>query len=348
MDTGAVYVGLDYHQSSIQVCVVGADGGVLRNRSVPNTMGDVARVVSGLGTIGAVTIGACCGAADLAETLRRDAGWPVELAHAGYVQRMKGNPDKSDYTDARLLAELGRTGFVPRVWLAPRPIRELRGLVTYRQQLVNERRAVKTRLLAVLREHRARPDEPLRRWSRAWLGWLETTAALGEHPRWIIQRHLEHLERLTLDILSVEARLSAATKGDPVVKKLLEQRGIGPVTAWMLRAHVGWFDRFRTGKQLARHCGLTPCNASSGTKQRDAGMVRGGDPYLKAVLIEAAHRLKRLEPRWAAFAAKLRRRGKPSGVLTVAIANRWVRRLFHEMKGMGPAPAPGQEVKAAA
>ncbi len=334
-----VYVGLDYHQDSIQVCAVDASGRIVRNRSVPNTLMHVTQAVSGLGAIGAATIEACCGAADLAETLRRDAGWPVELAHAGYVQRMKGNPDKSDYTDARLLADLGRTGFVPRVWLAPRPIRELRGLVTYRQQLVNERRAVKTRLLAVLREHRVRPSEPMRRWTKPWRCWLETTADLGEHPRWVVQRHLDHLDRLGTELKTAEARLTGTTTGDPVVERLLEQRGIGPVTAWMLRAHVGWFDRFRTGKQLARHCGLTPCNASSGTKQGDAGMVRGGDPYLKATLIEAAHRLKRLEPRWAAFAAKLRRRGKPSGVVTVAIANRWVRRLFHEMKGFGPAQA---------
>lgn len=44
------------------------------------------------------------GAADLAAELVQRAGWPVALAHAGYVARIKQGPDKTDFSDARLLA----------------------------------------------------------------------------------------------------------------------------------------------------------------------------------------------------------------------------------------------------
>ena len=47
-------------------------------------------------------------------------------------------------------------------------------------------------------------------------------------------------------------------------------------------------DRFRNGKQLARYCGLTPCNRSSGDREADAGLVRQANPELRRVLIEAA------------------------------------------------------------
>jgi transposase len=344
MEPGTVYVGLDYHQHSVQVCVVDAAGRVLRNRSVGNSVCEVSAAVRGLGTIGRATIEACCGAADLAERLRAEACWPVDLAHAGYVHRMKGNPDKTDYTDARLLADLCRTGYVPKVWLAPAPIRELRGLVSYRQQLVRERRAVKVRLLSVLREHRVPQPADLRRWGKGWLTWVRTVEGVGEHGRWIIDRHLEHLTRLGVDIAAAEERLGKATAEDPVVVKLLEQPGVGPVTAWMLRAHIGWFDRFRSGKQLARYCGLSPCNASSGDKRGDAGVIRAGDRELKAVLVEAGHRLARLEERWKSLANKLRKKGKPGSVVAVAVANRWMRWLYHQMKeitaaGVGPAAA---------
>lgn len=344
MEQRTVYVGLDYHQHSVQVCVVDGAGRVLRNKSVGNSVLEVGGVVSGLGSIGRVTMEACCGSADLAEELRREAKWPVELAHPGFVSRMKSNPDKSDYTDARMLAELGRAGFVPPVWLPPAPIRELRTLVGYRQQLVNEKRATKVRLLAVLREHRVQHPSQIRRWTRTWMTWVKVVEGVGEHGRWIIDRHLAHLERLGEDIKLAEARLTEATREDPVVKKLLEQPGIGVVTAWMMRAQIGWFDRFRTGKQLARYCGLTPRNASSGKRQGDGGMIRTGDPFLKAVLIEAAHRLARLDEHWRSLAGKLRNKGKPGSVVAVAIANRWVRKLYHEMKELR---AP-QEVTAAA
>lgn len=344
MEPGTVSVGLDYHQHSVQVCVLDAAGRVLRNRSVGNSVAEVGGVVRGLGTIGRVTIEACCGSADLAEALRREVRWPVELAHPGFVNRMKSNPDKSDYTDARMLAELGRAGFVPRVWLPPAPIRELRSLVGYRQQLVNEKRATKARLLAVLREHRVQHPQQIRRWTRAWMTWVRTVPGVGEQGRWVIDRHLLGLERLVEDIRVAEQRLAEATRDDPVVHKLLEQPGIGKVTAWMMRAHIGWFDRFKTGKQLARYCGLSPRNASSGKRQGDGGMIRAGDPYLKAVLIEAAHRLVRLDEHWKSLATRLKKKGKPGSVVAVAIANRWIRKLYHEMKGLR---APG-EVTAAA
>ena len=50
------------------------------------------------------------------------------------------------------------------------------------------------------------------------------------------------------------------------------------------------------------------------------------------LVIEAAHRLIRCEERWTALAAKLSSRGKPAGVVIAAVANRWIRWLFHQMQ----------------
>ena len=75
-------------------------------------------------------------------------------------------------------------------------------------------------------------------------------------------------------------------------------KGTGLVTAVTIRAEIGRFDRFRTGKQLAHFCGLSPRNASSGPRQADAGLIRTGNPEFRAVLIETAHRLMRFEERW--------------------------------------------------
>jgi hypothetical protein len=46
--------------------------------------------------------------------------------------------------------------------------------------------------------------------------------------------------------------------------------------------------RFRTGKQSAGHCGLMPCNRSSGAREADAGLIRAANPELRRALIEAA------------------------------------------------------------
>ena len=90
--------------------------------------------------------------------------------------------------------------------------------------------------------------------------------------------------------------------------------------------------RSRTGKQAARFCGLTPRNASSGQRQADAGLIKAGNPQLRATLVEAAHRLIRYEARWKKLASDMRARGKAGSLVAAAVANRWVRWLYHQMQ----------------
>ena len=342
MVTLAVFVGLDYHDRSVQVCVLDSRGTVLANRSVENSSEAIGQVVHGHGRQVHAAVEACNGSADLADELVQRFGWSVDLAHAGYVARIKQNPDKTDYSDARLLADLERVGYLPKVWLAPEEVRELRRLVRYRQQLAKERRDVKLRVGALLREQRLPQPTTCTKWSVAWLKWLEATQELSAQGRWIVDQHLRRLRELFFAIRTVEARLREVTASDPQVQALMAMRGVGLITAVTMRAEIGRFDRFRTGKQLARFCGLSPRNASSGQRQADAGLIKAGNPQLRTVLIEAAHRLMRYDPRYRALGQQMRQRGKPGSVVAAAVANRWMRSLHHVMRPWGSGqPATG-------
>ena len=330
-----VFVGLDYHAESVQVCVLGEDGKMLANQCCRNDWRAVAAAVRqkcGRGAKVQAAIESCCGAADLADELIAKAHWSIDLAHPGYVARLKQSPDKTDFSDARLLADLERVGYLPRVWLAPEEVRELRRLVRYRQALAKERKNLKLQIGATLRESRQKAPETINSWTKAWLDWLTNRAELSPNSRLITRCRLQRLAALAKEIRAVERLLAEQTTNDPLVQKLMTLAGIGLITAVTLRAEIGRFDRFRTGKQLARFCGLTPRNASSGQKQADAGLIKAGNPQLRTVLVEAAHRLMRHDQRWTRLAGQLRLRGKPVSVVTAAIANRWVRWLFHQMQ----------------
>jgi transposase len=322
MSKVTVFVGLDYHKDSVQVCVMDPAGRVRANRSCPNDANALATTVAFFGEDVRGAIEACTGSADLADELVERHGRDLDLAHPGYVARMKQGPDKSDYSDARMLADLVRVGYLPRVWLAPQDVRQLRTTVRYRQQRVNQRRATKLRVTALVREARLVEPKGSRRWGPTWLAWLATAQGLGSEAWFVVACHLAELRRLDEQLAAVEVRLAAVTAEDPVVRRLVAMRGVGMVTAWALRAEIGRFDRFRTGKPLARYCGLTPRNASSGQRPADAGLIKAGSERLRAVLIEAAHRLIRFDPRWAQLAAKLRGAGKP-GSVAAAVADRW-------------------------
>jgi transposase len=329
MESLAVHVGLDYHSAAVQVCVLDGMGRVLGNDSCPNDWQAIRTFAERRGRVADAAIEASTGAADLADELVQRAGWSVSLAHPGYVNRMKQSPDKHDFGDSRMLADLTRVGYLPRVWLAPQALRELRRLTRYRQQLADERRSVKLRIGALLRDHRL--TGPGRRWTKGWVAWARNLAALPSESRWIMDRHFSRLQRLADDVGAADQRLEAITRNDPVVQKLLTLKGIGPVTAWTLRAEIGDFRRFRSGKQLSRFCGLSPRNASSGARQADAGLIQAGSPALRMTVIEAAHRLARCEPRWRELHGRLRAAGKSGSVTAAAIANRWMRWLHHEM-----------------
>lgn len=339
MSSVPVFVGLDYHQDAVQVCVVNGEGCTLFNRSVANELAEIERAATRYGRPRRIAIEACCGAADLAERLSVERGLPIELAHPGYVNRLKRSPDKTDLGDAQLLADLTRVNYLPAVWLAPRNIRELRRLMRHRCQLVRRRKDVKLRIRGLLRENRI--ERPLgRAWTKVWLAWLTREAPLSTSDRWIVDDCLAEVNSLSTRIQAVEKRIRQVIEDDPIVARLLALPGVGLVTAATLRAEVGRFERFDTGKQLARFCGVTPRNASSGARQADAGLIRAGNPELRTVLIELAHRLVRgLDPRWAQLAAGLLRRGKPKNVVIGAVANRWVRWLHHELRREALAPA---------
>jgi transposase len=276
-------------------------------------------------------IESCTGAAHLADQLVERAGFSVSLAHPGIVSRMKQNRDKTDRADAWVLADLERVGYLPRVWLAPPELRDLRRLVRHRHHIVEERRNIKLRVRALLRDHRVKVAVEVGAWTKKWLEHVKQLE-LGGDSDWILQRQLQSLARLDGELREAEKRLEERVAGDAIVQKLLKEKGIGLITAATMRAEIGRFDRFRTGKQLAHFCGLSPRNHSSGQRQADAGVSKTGNPQLRAVLVEAAQRLIRYDEHWMQLAQRLRREGKHTCVIVAAVANRYMRRLFHDMQ----------------
>lgn len=343
MEMVPVYVGLDYHSDTIRVCVMTTDGEELLNRSVLSDVGSVSEAVrtclerkkqhhgkeAPAVIVEGVAIEACTGSADFATRLIAATEWTVRLAHAGAVHRLKQGPDKTDHGDAWHLANLIRVNYLPEVWLADETTRELRHLVRHRQALMADAKNVKLRVRALLKENGVAETCRARAWTKTWRAWL-AEVKLPEHSQWILQQQLAWLQQLQQRIKEVEQRMMETTSDDALVQKLLEQQGVGLVTALLLRAIVGRFDRFKSGKQLSHYCGVTPRNASSGKRQADAGLVTTGHPDLRAVLIQLAKRLPRHVPHWREFKARLGRR-KPANVVSAAIANRWLRRLYHDM-----------------
>jgi hypothetical protein len=63
-------------------------------------------------------------------------------------------------------------------------------------------------------------------------------------------------------------------------------------------------------------------------------LVKASSPELRRVLIETGQRLVNHTETWSEFAGRMRERGKPRSLIVAAVANRWLRKLYHELKSL--------------
>jgi transposase len=234
---------------------------------------------------------------------------------------------KTDKTDARILADLLRTGALPKaVWQIPRDTHELREKMRMRWSLVRQRTALVLRARSMLASvgitlgkralmSEATWDRLMRRKSLP----SELKALLG-----ILHRTIQDM---TQAIAEVEA-LYASQLEDPVVKRLQQIPGVGPIVALTTVASLGTPTRFKDSRAAAAYTGLIPSERSSGERHRRGHITKQGPSELRRVWIQAANAALRMPAhpvgRWSN--RLIHRRGR--GVAIVALARRLFRWAF--------------------
>lgn len=80
---------------------------------------------------------------------------------------------------------------------------------------------------------------------------------------------------------------------DPIAQRLLQLRGVGPLTASALVGALGNGKSFSKGRDFAASLGLTPRQHSTGGKERLLGISKRGDGYLRKLLVHGARAVLR-------------------------------------------------------
>ena len=140
----------------------------------------------------------------------------------------------------------------------------------------------------------------------------------------------EDLRYLDDRIAALDERIARCVSHDPVARRLLELRGVGPLTASALAGALGDGKWFAKGRDFAASIGLTPRQHSTGGKDRLLGISKRGDAYLRKLLVHGAravlrhakdpHRDDGLSQWLQAMTAR-----KHPNVVSVALANKTAR-----------------------
>ena len=133
-------------------------------------------------------------------------------------------------------------------------------------------------------------------WTVKFSSWLKTIHFESEYLTYSFEEYLSEATRQIQRLSLLDKKLKELEDDKEIrdgVKKLKCICGIDTVTAVSLVAETGDFDRFRAAKNFASYTGLCPGRHSSGLTNRDTGITKQGNNYLRRLLIEAAKSIKR-------------------------------------------------------
>lgn len=138
---------------------------------------------------------------------------------------------------------------------------------------------------------------------------------------------IDQLRTVQGEIKKVEATIVDWHRSNEASRRLATIPGIGPITASAIAATVPDASLFKSARQFAAWVGLTPKAHSSGGKDRQAGISKQGDGYIRRLLVTGATAVIRFARQGNAvksWAEALLER-KPARVVTVALANKMAR-----------------------
>jgi transposase len=145
----------------------------------------------------------------------------------------------------------------------------------------------------------------------------------GSHQRFMVAQQLAHLDSLDAAIARVSTEVAERVREDePAIAHLDTIPGVGRYVAEALVAEIGTdMTRFPGANHLASWAGMCPGNNESAGKRR-SGKTRKGSPWLRALLIQAAHAAARKRGTYLAalYRRLAARRGKSRAAVAVGHA----------------------------
>lgn len=257
----------------------------------------------------------------IALTLKKMKDVRVHVVHPNEVKWItQSNGKKTDKVDARKLAELARAGMLPRqVHIVEGKVRELRELVSARDQLQSKRVALINSLRGLIKQEGFHlPEKFFQRMD--WREQLEKKK-LGKAPRRIFESFMKGIEVLKEAEDEIKAQMMEIE--DERLEKLESIPCIGEISSRVLLGAIDEASRFDNKKCVANYGALTPTIYQSGEVVNHGRINRDGRHEVRRVLLQCSHALCRMKSEGARplkeFYERIeKRRGKKRAVVALA------------------------------
>jgi transposase len=321
-------IGLDVHRDFCEVAIA-EDGRVRRAGRVATEPAALRLFAESLGRDDEVVLEATANALAIARLLEPHVG-RVVLANPKAVKAATGLRAKTDKIDAKTLAKLLASGFLPEVWTPDERTRVRRRLIARRGQLVRHRVREKNQIHAILQRNLV-PRPPMTDLfgvkGRSWLA--EQLERLAEDEQTMAAACLRQVDFLGQELALVDRDVARQALDSKEIRRLMTLPGVSAVTATAFMAAVGDIARFPTPRHLVGYLGLDPRVRQSGSEPASHGRIsKQGPGETRGLLVEAAWHAARTTGPLRAFHQRLAvRRG--ANVATVAVARKLALIAWH-------------------
>lgn len=288
------YIGLDVHKDSVVVAI--ADDGRGETRSygqVANTPDALMRLAKKLAEDGTTLHFAyeagCCGFG--IHRLLTGLGHRCDVIAPGLIPRRPSDRIKTDRRDAAMIARLLRAGELTPIWVPDEAHEAMRDLVRTRFDAVCVLRRSRQQLNMFLLRHGHVYTKTERKWGTLHKRWIRDLKFAHEAHSLLLEDCYQTMERAETRIEEITARireLLPAWSLAPLVDRLQAMRGVSLVSAVVIAAELGDFERFAHPSQLMAYVGLVPSEASSGDRTRRGGITKAGNDAVRRTLVESA------------------------------------------------------------
>jgi len=327
-----MYVGVDVHKKVCRAAMVNDEGELMEEFSFTNSKKGIEDFMMKIEAFGDRVLVAVESTANLWIRLYdslEDHGVQVVLSNPSKTRLIAEAKVKSDKVDARILAQLLRSGMLPLCWVPSREQRDKREFIRHRMGLVKTRTEVKNRIHALLEKHGLRcPCSTL--FSQKEMKWLQGLN-LGFMDDAVLKSDLALLETLDGQIALMEAKIAAVAVDDERVKLLMTMPGLSYFAASLLVAEICDVNRFSSDRKLVAWAGLAPSIRQSGEKVRAGGITRQGNKRVRWVMVQAAQTARLHDERFKEFYQRYSGRKDPQKAV-VAVANEMLRIVWFMLK----------------
>lgn len=260
-----------------------------------------------------------------------EIGHTVKLIPPQYVKPyVKRN--KTDAADAEAICEAVAKPNMRFVPIKTKQQQAVLALHRVRSLLVRQRTATINALRGLLGEYGLIAGKGVRQ--LATLSERLATSdktVVPDEAREALRCLFRHIDTLTDKLGEMEKRIVAWHKSNPDSQRLATAPGVGPIRATAIVAAVGDGSQFKSSRHFAAWLGLTPRIRASGGKEKIGRISKGGDRYLRTLLIHGARAVvgttfrKDVTPRpW--LKALVDRR--PVNVASTAVAHKTARSIW--------------------